>query len=469
MKLTKAMQQIKEIHRNQNKAEYGENYDLFKWIDEDGIALAEQRRKELLAEIGQDVSWDYNKTKVDCSSLSPGCRSCGTGTWSCLFINNMCNATCFFCPSLQNDLAEPTTSSISFPEPSDYIEYIKKFNIKGVSISGGEPLITFDKSLRFVKEVRKALGQEVYIWLYTNGLLLDSEKADKLSEAGLDEIRFDLSAVGYKTAKIKHVVGKIKNITVEIPAIPEDLELLKSLLPKLKEEGVNFLHLHQLRCTPFNQENLRNKTYTFLHGPKVSVLESELTALELIAWEKKNNIGLPINYCSFVYKNKFQAISARKRYAPFIKNPFEDVTEAGYIRSLYTKGTRSEIAELTKLFMQNGVDCDLYQVANMGESLFFSLDLYEMVREKLNTIFVTYFNPIIRPSVSYYNVFKEIMLTDKKKVVLEKVKGLTKALDTADSKLIDGIRNGSLNLAEYNGESECYAFEWFHEGLQSYY
>jgi uncharacterized protein len=459
-------QQKKEVHIRQNMGEYGDSYSLFKWIDDKGAVAAEFRRKVLLDQLGQDVEWGYNHTKLDCKKLSPGCRSCGEGTWSCLFINNKCNATCFFCPSLQDDVAEPSTSSISFADPRDYIAYIKKFNIKGVSISGGEPLITFDKSLRFIQEVRKTFGRDVYIWLYTNGLLLDKEKASRLKDAGLDEIRFDLSAVGYKTAKIRHVAGVIDNVTVEIPAIPEDLELMKGMLPKLKEEGVDYLHLHQLRCTPFNQDNLRIRNYTFLHGPKVSVLESELAALELIAWEKKHSIGLPINYCSFVYKNKFQAISARHRYAPFLKNTFEDVTRNGYIRSLSARGTREQIGELTRRF--SGINTDLYQVANQGLSLNFSIELWPYVKDSSLDLNVSYYNPVIRPNVSYYHYFKEIKLSDKKKVVLEKVKGLSKPLSPEDIRLFDDIQAGMV-MTRYTGQSECYDWEWFVEGLQGFY
>jgi uncharacterized protein len=463
------MQQNKEGYIHLNKLEYGDSYQLFNWIDEDGARAAEIKRNAFLSEIGEDVAWDYNRTKIDCNRLSPGCQCCGTGTWSCLFINNICNASCFFCPSTQNEIGEPSTSSISFSDPKEYIEYIKKFNIKGVSISGGEPLITFDKSLRFIQDVRNAMGEEIYIWLYTNGLLLDREKAIKLKEAGLDEIRFDLSAVGYKTAKIRHAAGIIENITVEIPAIPEDLEMLKNLLPKLKEEGVNFLHLHQLRCTLFNQENLRKKEYTFLHGPKVSILESELAALELISWERKNKIGLPINYCSFIYKNKFQAISARNRCAPFLKNTFEDITQAGFIRSLFVRGTRFQISDLVSSLSSQGFDDDLFKVAHQGETLFFSIGIWPQINIHQLELSVTYFNPIVRSNVSYYHFFQEIKLTDKKKVVLEKVKCFAKQLSKEDFGLFEHILTGSARIGKYSGESNCYDYEWFPEGLQKYH
>jgi uncharacterized protein len=75
--------------------------------------------------------------------------------------------------------------------------------------------------------------------------------------------------------------------------------------------GINHLHLHQLRLTPHNRSKFKNRPYTFLHGEKVTVLESELTALALIRQASSQRLTLPINYCSFVYKHRYQRTAAR--------------------------------------------------------------------------------------------------------------------------------------------------------------
>jgi len=45
-----------------------------------------------------------------------------------------------------------------------------------VSISGGEPLLTFDRTLRYIAAVRRCSGSAVHIWMYTNGTLATAER-----------------------------------------------------------------------------------------------------------------------------------------------------------------------------------------------------------------------------------------------------------------------------------------------------
>jgi pyruvate formate-lyase activating enzyme-like uncharacterized protein len=78
--------------------------------------------------------------------------------------------------------------------------------------------------------------------------------------------------------------------------------------------------------------------YTFLHGEKVTVLESELTALRIVRYGLEKEIPLPVNYCSFTYKRRFQHAAARRRAAMTIYNSGEDVTEPGYLRTLSATG-----------------------------------------------------------------------------------------------------------------------------------
>ncbi len=215
------------------------------------------------------------------------------------------------------------------------MDYILKFGFKGVSLSGGEPLLTFDTTLDFLRTVRHEFGTEIYLWLYTNGTLLTEEKAELLAAAGLDEIRFDLSATAYSTRFLKHALGKIPHVTVEIPAIPEEIDQMKQMAVELDQLGVNFLNLHQMRLTPHNLKNLLHRNYTFLHGPRMTVLESELAALEMIRFAFEQGLRIGVNYCSFHYKNHYQKTGFRNKLAPFITQPFEEITENGYIRRIY--------------------------------------------------------------------------------------------------------------------------------------
>jgi pyruvate formate-lyase activating enzyme-like uncharacterized protein len=109
---------------------------------------------------------------------------------------------------------------------------------------------------------------------------------------------------------------------------------------EMVEAGVNHLNLHQMRLTPYNFGPLTERGYIFLHGEKVTLLESELCALRTIRFGLEQGIPLPVNYCSFPYKRRFQHAAARRRAALTVCEPGETVTEPGYLRKLSATGVR---------------------------------------------------------------------------------------------------------------------------------
>lgn len=315
-----------------NRNEYGRHYDFLEFLTPVQVTAAHAEREELLAWLRAHAEFGCNDTKVGCQGLSPGCRTCAAGGWSCLFINGRCNASCFYCPTSQDDTGDPLTNGIPFATPEDYAEYVARFGFTGASISGGEPLLTLDRTLAYIDAVRRRLGDAVHLWMYTNGTLLTRDIASELRCAGLGEIRFDIGATNYNLGKLHLAVGVIPTVTVEIPMVPEEEELLQEKLVEMVEAGVQHLNLHQLRLTPYNSQHLASRPYTFVHGENVTVLESELGALRLVKYAMKKGIALPVNYCSFPYKRRFQHAAARRRGIPFVRGEHEAVTDAGYMR-----------------------------------------------------------------------------------------------------------------------------------------
>jgi uncharacterized protein len=329
---------IQQRHIESNRLEYGLKYDLLTFADPEQLSAAVAERKELLQWLERRARFGYAGTKVDCNGLSPGCRCCGDGGWSCLFVNGRCNGHCFYCPTAQDDDGPPVTNGLAFTTPEDYAAYVAALGFSGVSISGGEPLMTPELTLAYLSAVRRRCGDDVHLWLYTNGTLLTADLCRRLRDAGLDEIRFDLGAVRYHLKKLRLAVGCIPTVTVEIPAVPEDEDLLKRKMVEMAEAGVKHLNLHQMRLTPYNLGPLTERGYTFIHGEKVTLLESELCALRMVRFGLEQAIPLPVNYCSFPYKRRFQHAAARRRAALTVCSPGEVVTEPGYLRTLSATG-----------------------------------------------------------------------------------------------------------------------------------
>ncbi|WP_320043163.1 radical SAM protein [uncultured Desulfobacter sp.] len=360
------MDMAAQIH--QTRKAFPDFYHAMHWLSPGAARAAEAMRQELLDEISthNQAKWEFAGTKLYTRALSPGCSLCGQGTWSCLFINGICNARCFYCPSEQKDPGPPMTSSIEFERPKDYADYAKKFGIRGVAFSGGEPMINFDRIPPFLDVLGRDVPDLSHIWMYTNGTLVTTDRLKILRDNGLKEIRFDLSAVDYAVDNLKKAVGIIPIVTVEIPAIPEDMEKTKPLLRKLADLGVNYLNLHQIRCTHFNLPKLIRRGYTFLHGPGVAVLETELAALELIRHSLDNDIDLPINYCAFTYRQQSQKAAARNRNAAFIKKGWEDITPTGFIRNMVLSGDLELVENISKEIEKKGTKGKDWSVGKDG-------------------------------------------------------------------------------------------------------
>ncbi|HYQ55953.1 MAG TPA: radical SAM protein [Draconibacterium sp.] len=319
---------------NINKTSFSE-WPGLQWLNTYKAFDAQEKKDDLLKRIYNIL---FKGTKPIYKQISNGCKLCGLGQWSCLFITGKCNASCFYCPASQHEDHLPTTQNLSFETSAAYAEYVNHFGFKGVSFSGGEPLLQFERTLEYLKQVRKKCNPETYIWMYTNGILSDMKKFRKLAAAGLNEVRFDIGATAFRLDKINAIKGTIPVISIEIPAVPEELEKLKILLPEMVKAGVSNLNLHQLRLTQHNVKQLSKHNYTYINAEQPIVLESELAALELIAYAKEHSIDIGINFCSFHFKNRFQKAGFRNKIASAMANNVDKITENGYIRK-YTGDT----------------------------------------------------------------------------------------------------------------------------------
>ncbi len=456
-----------------NRLEYGDRYGELRFVSAPEAEQAAARRQELLSALAGRVETGFGGTKLDCKNLSPGCRICGEGGWSCLFINGRCNVRCFYCPTSQEEIGLPTTNTVEFRTPADYVAYLERFGFSGASISGGEPFLTFPRSLAFVAAIKKRFGAAMHVWLYTNGTLVDGESLRRLRDAGLDEIRFDIGATAYRLDPLRLAVGTIPTVTVEIPAIAEDLQLLKRKMLEMRDAGVNHLNLHQLRLTPYNLPKLVPRGYRYLHGEKVTVLDSELAALELLLYAIDRQIGLPVNYCSFVFKNRYQGLAARRRNAFFLLKPFETLTANGYIRTLTLLGPPEAIARQAEVFRENGAGSALWAAGSSRERLAFSPLLRSLVDWSEFRLLVSYATCRQLPGVSYRNPFITVKVTDSKQITIERARAVGDIELFGDevalfASLFLGNEPPPADLPE-GPLAELAGFEQVTEGLQDYF
>lgn len=453
---------ISEILKN-----YGDIFNNIKLLSEAEAEFYEQKRLEYLKTFGSGVKYTNNKTKIYTSEISPGCKLCSEGSWSCLFINNKCNCNCFYCPTSQTEIDVPTTNNLDFNNPKDYIDYLKYFNFKGASLSGGEPFITYELSKQYIKEVKHHFGNDIYFWIYTNGTLVTEDKLKEINDLGIDEIRFDIGANNYNLQKVKLASKIIKNVTIEIPAVPEDTEKLKNLLPEIKESGVKFLNLHQLRLTNYNFEKLNKRNYTYLINSKLTVLESELAAFEIIKENLEKNIDLSVNYCSFIYKNTFQHLAARNRAVEILTKKHENITDKAFIRVLYIEGEIDFLKNLTSFFSnENSYYLNIYT-----KKLYLNLVELPKLFNKIDELVLCYHTVLVSDKVNYSKITKEIAINENKKIYVERFQASKETIleKTEIEEFYNFVTNktNTINLSEEFLLS-INNFEKFEIGLQRY-
>lgn len=452
-----------------NEREYGEVCGRLRWLDAVGAERAERERREILASCGGGLSWSCGGTKPHYGPLSPGCVHCMGGTWSCLFVNGVCNARCFFCPAPQDDCGDPITGQIPFRRAGDYADFLERFGFGGASLSGGEPLLTLGRTLEYLRAVRQRFGAGLYLWLYTNGLLASDETLAALAAVGLDEIRFNLHGGGYRLDGVERAVRHIPCVTIETPAVPEEEERMGRLLPRLAELGVRHVNLHDIRVTPHNAEHVVRRGYTCLHGPKVTVLDAELAALRLLRQAVAERLPLAVQYCCFAYKNPYQGRGYRRRWCPQVMRPAETLTPTGDIRTCAVQGEREVVAALVAGWEAAGLPRISWAVQGRGERVHVVPELLRGLDSAGLEVSVSYASAATVAAPSYRFLPMKVKLNRKVEITVERRPCLGKRIlppeQLADFLLLAGDETVPVP-AQLADLAAC---ERLPEGLPSYY
>ncbi len=288
-----------------------------------------------------EISIADNGDTVCLGELSPGCVCCKNGEWDCSFITPTCNLNCEFCISPLLLHSKMPISAFG-KTVEEMIENYKKVNIKGISFSGGEPFLN-------VPEIRtrlEALKQELpdnYYWLYTNGTLVHQEHIDMFADLGINEIRYNTAATGYKNEKILRIMEysakKIEHVTVEIPVILKDKAFLLSAIPDYASAGVKYLHLHELmkeNNTP--SQHLKNenfKAFIFKDGHSTEIsLDSRFLVNDIIRKVIDSKTEINLNFCSTM--NKLRQIRKRRNnMIQLSKKSHEKIVNEEYLETVF--------------------------------------------------------------------------------------------------------------------------------------
>lgn len=335
--------------------------------------------------------------------LPKGCRHCVQGEKLVLFITGLCPNKCFFCPISEQksgkDVIYANEWKITYPK--DIIEEAKLTKAKGAGITGGDPLVKLDRTIQYIKLLKKKFGRRFHIHLYTPLNLVTEEKLRQLYTAGLDEIRFH--PMLDKSDEWPRLLLARKfgwDVGVEIPVIPgKKKETIK--LINYVQDKIDFLNLNELEISDTNANRLRERGFRQKSCLSYAVKGSQELAKELLKHLAKTKLN--VHYCTAQTKDKAQLTRRIKRRALSVAKKFDFITTDGTLvrGAIYLKETKPGldyqkrmskinklkiIKKLIQLKNRLNIPKDLIEIDKTRLRLLTSISIIDDVKEKIKRL-----------------------------------------------------------------------------------
>jgi len=259
--------------------------------------------------------------------LSKGCEQCAKGGKMVLFVYGYCDQRdCFYCPLGENrkNVTDIYANERKVECDEDVIEEAKRMDALGSSITGGEPQEVLDRTCRYLSLLKDEFGADHHTHLYT-GITGGRENMRRLSEAGLDEIRFHPpyeqwgELHGTEWEEILSIARE-EGLTpaFEIPGIRAEEEFLEFL----DEGAAEFCNINEFEMSQGNFRRMQERGYE-LREDHMSAVEGSHDVLEVMGDHEQ------VYFCTSVFKDAAQHRNRLKRMARNVRRPFDEITDDG--------------------------------------------------------------------------------------------------------------------------------------------
>ncbi len=265
--------------------------------------------------------------------LPKGCVMCERGSKMVLLVTGKCLFNCFYCPlsEKKQDHQVVYADELLVKGNDDIIFEADSISAEGTGITGGDPLVDVEQTIRFIRHLKDRFGKAHHIHLYT--ATPDSEKIKKLAEAGLDEIRFhpppsswkEFSRTGYPGA-IRTALEKGMDAGLEIPVLPDMRTEILALIEAAGKSGARFINLNELEFSETNWRELKARGYEIKDDVSSAARGSEELAREIVG---RFQGPMTIHYCSSSFKDGIQLRKRIMRRAENTATPLEVITDDG--------------------------------------------------------------------------------------------------------------------------------------------
>ncbi|MDP8012135.1 MAG: radical SAM protein [Thermoplasmata archaeon] len=275
------------------------------------------------------------KNSISSGPLPEGCNLCREGAKLVLFVTGLCNFKCFYCPLSKEKKNNDVIYADEMPvlKYENIIEEAKLIDAKGTGITGGDPIKKIDRTVEFIELLKNEFGNAHHIHLYTASG--KREDLEKLSNAGLDEIRFHVPVRLWQNLLSSDYKNKITiskdlgmKVGIEVPVLPDKGKELLKLIMDAESLNIDFINLNELEFSETNYESLRLKNYRTKSYISSAVYGSEKTAREIIL---NNDFITTVHYCSASFKDAIQLRRRLLRRAKNVAKDYEVITRDGTI------------------------------------------------------------------------------------------------------------------------------------------
>jgi len=294
------------------------------------------------------------------NGFAKGCEYCVRGEKLVLFINGKCKTNCWYC-SLSEERKKQGQSFANerkIKRIKDLLDEVKESNATSAGITGGDPLLSLDKTLKYCKYLKEKFGKKFHIHIYLSTKFVNENNLMRLSKY-IDEVRFhplflinkkeeenDLKKIQFG----KKIFGK-ENVGIELPMIPEKKKEILEFIKKC-EKQISFVNLNEFELSETNF-NFVTKNYNLSQNGYVISKSAEAGI-----WIIKNFIKekIKIHLCTAELKNKTQFVKRLQRHEIL---PYGKKTDEGTVIYLSTnqringKGTFYDVKKKRTILSEN--------------------------------------------------------------------------------------------------------------------
>jgi pyruvate formate-lyase activating enzyme-like uncharacterized protein len=278
--------------------------------------------------------------------LADGCKYCVKGEKLVLFVTGICPRKCYYCPISDKKYGKDVIYANERPveEGKNAVKQIIKeaeiCDAKGAGFTGGDPLCKMNRTIKFIKALKKRFGKKFHIHLYTSFDLVNKKNLTKLFKAGLDEIRFHADIDNDKLWNRILIACKFNwDIGIEIPVVPDKVKQTKRLVDYFSDK-IDFLNLNELEVADNKISRLAELGYMTKDRISYAVKGSEKAAIEMMKYVLAKKYKLNVHFCTAKLKDAVQLAKRLLRRAKNAAKEYDIVDDEGLLirGALYYNG-----------------------------------------------------------------------------------------------------------------------------------